>query len=303
MADFLDVLLKSSKEMLPAALFAPLLLIPFIIAEQIWPVHKRPQFRDYGVNILIGASTIYLALPAGIAAGIWSAQLRAVLPWKPIAFSFDTVGTVPFFGSALEVVALIFVPLLVHDLWFYWAHRIEHKVPFLWEFHKLHHSDELLNASTFGRDHFLQAVWIGFFPPFTLGLVFDLSVLQGGEAALYSVLFLTLLSMLYHSAIRLRLPWLDRILVTPQVHRIHHSTDAGHYDRNFADVFPVFDMLFGTYYRPGRDEFPMTGLGSEYRVPRSPLHAQLEPLGNAIRSFRPRSSRREADAVAKFPPT
>ena len=46
------------------------------------------------------------------------------------------------------------VPLLLHDAWFYWAHRIEHRVPLLWEFHKLHHSDELMNASTFARDKF-----------------------------------------------------------------------------------------------------------------------------------------------------
>jgi sterol desaturase/sphingolipid hydroxylase (fatty acid hydroxylase superfamily) len=292
MGDFLDILLSSSKEMLPAARIAPRLLSPLIGAEQLWPVHKRPGFRDYGLNVLISASTIYLALPAGIAAGIWSSQLRAALPWNPIAFSFDTIGAVPVVGPALEVLALVFVPLLIHDLWFYWAHRIEHKVPFLWEFHKLHHSDELLNASTFGRDHFLQAVWIGFFPAFTLGLIFDLSVVQSGEAALYSTLFITLLSMLYHSAIRLRLPWLNHIVVTPQVHRIHHSTEARHYDRNFADVFPVFDLLFGTYHRPGRDEFPTTGLGAEYPSPPSLLHAQISPVVAAVRSLRrsPRSN-------------
>jgi len=52
---------------------------------------------------------------------------------------------------------------------------------------------------------------------------------------------------------------LDRIIVTPQVHRIHHSVDPSHYNRNFADALPLFDILFGTYYRPQAQEFAATG--------------------------------------------
>lgn len=117
---------------------------------------------------------------------------------------------------------------------FYWVHRLEHRISFLWEFHKVHHSDELLNAATFARDNFLQAVWVGLWPAFTIGIVFDLSPFEGGVAGLTSALALTLLSMFYHSAIRVQLPWLDRVIVTPQVHRIHHSVDPAHHNCNFA---------------------------------------------------------------------
>jgi sterol desaturase/sphingolipid hydroxylase (fatty acid hydroxylase superfamily) len=86
------------------------------------------------------------------------------------------------------------------------------------------------------------------------------------------------MSLFYHSAIRVRLPWLDRILVTPQVHRIHHSIDPQHYNKNFADALPIFDIVFGTYYRPDKEEFPATGLGSEYPAPRSIWSAQFGPL-------------------------
>jgi Fatty acid hydroxylase superfamily len=103
---------------------------------------------------------------------------------------------------------MIFVPLLIHDCWFYWSHRIEHKVPILWEFHKLHHSDEQMNASTWARDHFLQESWRAFFSVFTLGLIVDLHLAEAGKAALYSTTFLIGMSMFYHSAIRVRLPWL-----------------------------------------------------------------------------------------------
>ena len=124
---------------------------------------------------------------------------------------------------------MIFVPLFLHDAWFYWAHRIEHRVPALWAFHRLHHSDALINTSTWARDHFLQNSWRAFFATFTLGMIVDLDLSEAGKAALYSTMFLSALSLFYHSAIHVRLPWLDRALVTPQVHRIHHSTDPQHY--------------------------------------------------------------------------
>jgi len=84
--------------------------------------------------------------------------------------------------------------------------------------------------------------------------------------------------MFYHSAIRVRLLWLDRMLVTPQVHRIQHSVDAEHYNRNFADVLPTLDIVFGTYDRPEREAFPAAGLGPDFPAPRSLLSAQFGPL-------------------------
>ena len=85
---------------------------------------------------------------------------------------------------------MIFVPLFLHDFWFYWSHRIEHKVPVLWAFHRLHHSDERMNTSTWARDHFLQNAWRAFFSVFTLGMIVDLDLTEAGKAALYSNMFL-----------------------------------------------------------------------------------------------------------------
>jgi len=292
---FLQILLSSVKGMFPDLLYWTIPpLVPFIIAEQIWPVHARPKWRDYGMNIVIALTTSYLALPLGILAGIWSAALRPHLPWKAISLSFHDIAAVPVAGRPLEIVAMIFVPLLAHDFWFYWSHRLEHAVPVLWSFHKLHHSDELMNTSTWARDHFLQNSWRAFFSIFTLGLFFDLDFTDAGKAALFSFMFLAGLSLFYHSAIRVRLPWLDRILVTPQVHRIHHSVDPVHHNRNFADALPIFDIIFGTYHRPAPEEFPTTGLGDEYRAPRSIWSAQIGPVRDAAKLLlTKRSSERE----------
>jgi sterol desaturase/sphingolipid hydroxylase (fatty acid hydroxylase superfamily) len=285
---FLEILAASIKTTFPGLLYWLILpMIPFIIAEQLRPVGKAPRLHDYWTNILISLSTAYLSLPLGIAAGLWSCKLRLLLPWRPLSCSFHSIAAIPLIGPGLSVLAMIFVPLLIHDCWFYWSHRIEHKVPLLWEFHKLHHSDDLMNTSTWARDHFLQEGWRAFFSVFTLGLIIDLKMAEAGKAALYSTVFLIGLSMFYHSAIRIELPWLDYILVTPQVHRIHHSVDAEHHNTNFADVLPVFDLVFGTYKRPGRKQFPATGLGSESPTPRSLFAAQLGPLLAVGRLLRP----------------
>jgi len=74
------------------------------------------------------------------------------------------------------------------------------------------------------------------------------------------------------------LPWLDRVLVTPQVHRIHHSVERQHQDKNFADALPIFDIVFGTYVKPTRDEFPTTGLSDGTPPPAKWWQAQLTPV-------------------------
>jgi hypothetical protein len=59
-----------------------------------------PRLRDYGMNIVISLSTAFLSLPLGIAAGLWSGKLRHLLPWKPISFSFHSIGPFPSSGPA-----------------------------------------------------------------------------------------------------------------------------------------------------------------------------------------------------------
>jgi sterol desaturase/sphingolipid hydroxylase (fatty acid hydroxylase superfamily) len=156
------------------------------------------------------------------------------------------------------MLAMIFFPLFLHDCWFYWSHRIEHKVPILWEFHKIHQSDERMNTSTWARNHFLQESWRAFSLYSRWALlsistqIIDLHPTEAGKTALYSTMFLIGPSMFYHSAIRVRLPWLDRILVTPQVYRINHSVNAERRNRNCANVLPIFGIVSGTYHRPYR---------------------------------------------------
>ena len=129
---------------------------------------------SFGQGAVFGLS----AFTVGIVAGLWSSRLRHMLPWTPISFTFHRLDGVPFVGHGLTIVAMIMAPLFIHDCWFYWSHRIEHKVPILWEFHKIHHSDERMNTSTWARDHFLQESWRSFFSVFTLGYATSVANVQ-----------------------------------------------------------------------------------------------------------------------------
>lgn len=285
---FTETLIVSFKGTFPSLLWWMVFpLIPFIITEQLRPVDAAPRLKDYGMNMLISLSAVYLTMPLSIAAGLWSAQARNFLPWQPLSLTFDSIRMVPIVGPMLETLAMIFVPLFLYDFWFYWCHRLEHKVPLLWAFHKIHHSDRQMNVATWARDHFLQNAWRAFFSAFTLGLFIDLDLTQAGKALLYSNMFLSALAMFHHSAIRVRVPGFNRIFVTPQVHRIHHSTVPAHYNRNFADALPIFDIIFGTYCLPGKDEFPPTGL-SDFPPPRSLWSAQFGPLADVGNMLRPK---------------
>ncbi len=282
--EFWNAVIGMLSQMLPVAFaFSLIAPIPYIIAEHLRPAVARPRWQSYLLNTAIGLSTLVLAAPIGMAAGMAAGAVHAALGWQPFAIPFDQFDAIPTIGPALKLAFLALAPLILHDLWFYWSHRLEHRVRFLWAFHSLHHSDPEMNCTTWARDHFLQSGWRAFFPVFTLGLIVQLEYRDAGLAALFSQIAFMLWSMFYHSAIRAELPWLDRVLVTPQVHRIHHSLDPAHFNKNFADLFPVMDILFGTYEKPVRGAFKATGLDDPALVPTNPLAAQINPVLRALR--------------------
>lgn len=154
------------------------------------------------------------------------------------------VRLLPSFGQ--HPVVLFLVYYAIYDFVYYAIHRLQHAIPWWWALHSLHHSQRELNCWSNDRDHYLDdllealiiaavAVFIGVAP-----VEYALLVL-GGE----------LLQNLDHANIRLRFgPVLDKILVDPRYHRLHHMrldpARPGLHNCNYAFVFPIWDMLFGT---------------------------------------------------------
>lgn len=232
-----------------------------------YPVVPNMPAKAYLTNFLAGLVATLIGIPLAFATGAVAIWVTQTLGLQTDLLDLEKISTgISALDQVLKVLAMIFVPLALYDLWLALSHRLEHHVPALWDIHRVHHADRWINPLTVFRDNFLQIIWRGFFPILTIGIFVDLDFKQGGQAALYSQLFLYAWSALAHSNIRVELPWLDGILVTPQYHRIHHSDRPEHADKNFADIFPVFDMLFGSYVRPQPGQFPATGLHSGERI-------------------------------------
>lgn len=145
--------------------------------------------------------------------------------------------------------------LVLYDFGYYWFHRCQHTWNWLWCLHKLHHTDEHINATTSFRHHWLENVCR--IPFITIPMAF----LIGIDSTMPIILFdLTLIwAVFVHLNIRLDLGHLTPVIAGPQVHRIHHSNLPQHQDRNFAAYLPVWDILFRTWKRPAKDEYPTCG--------------------------------------------
>jgi sterol desaturase/sphingolipid hydroxylase (fatty acid hydroxylase superfamily) len=149
----------------------------------------------------------------------------------------------------------VMLVILVSDFWGYLVHRAQHKFPVLWAMHSLHHSAEALSMITGARHFWLEeAIMTAVFP--VLGIIFKIPPeVVTGFVALY-----LLPDGLVHMNVRVSLGRFALCLNNPQYHRIHHSVEPQHRDKNFCRMLPLFDVIFGTAWKPGKDEFPATGL-------------------------------------------
>jgi sterol desaturase/sphingolipid hydroxylase (fatty acid hydroxylase superfamily) len=154
--------------------------------------------------------------------------------------SFRTsVASQPWWLQAIEVIVL-------SDLFIYWGHRLQHRVGFLWRFHKVHHSAEHLDWLAAHREHPLDSIYtVGLInlPAFILG--FPLEALAGFIA------FRGIWAIYIHSNVRLPIGPLRILIGAPELHHWHHDRDrdAG----NYANISPLMDVLFGTYRCPDHE--------------------------------------------------
>jgi sterol desaturase/sphingolipid hydroxylase (fatty acid hydroxylase superfamily)/CDGSH-type Zn-finger protein len=240
----------------------------------------RKPFRGYWLNFKVTLLDSFAGTFFGSVIGASVATLGSRLGLGLIDLRFS---------AEHNIGALILATLLstfVFDFFFYWFHRFQHESPILWQEHKLHHMDEQLCA--FYRQSWLESLLQGTATGVPIALLFKLNPTQG--AIVGYVIFAWIVS--YHSNIRLHLGWASVLLNCPQVHRIHHSRVHEHHDQNYAAFFPVWDVLFGTYHHPGRDEYPLTGVHDEQEV-KSLREAATLPFREWRNMFRKwRASRR-----------
>jgi sterol desaturase/sphingolipid hydroxylase (fatty acid hydroxylase superfamily) len=244
---FLELLLATGASLL----FLALVFIPM---EKVFPAKKGQKvFRKGWVLDLCFFLGQYL---------LWNGVVLYVL--NHFSYLLDDIVPADFRASVLKqpVWLQAFEILFFSDLIIYWGHRLQHKVDFLWRFHKVHHSAEHLDWLAAHREHPLDSIYtVGLInlPAFILG--FDL----GSIVAI--VAFRGIWAIYIHSNVRLSIGPLRKLIGSPELHHWHHNIER---DRgNYANISPLMDIIFGTYTCPPhepeqygiKEDFPKNYIG------------------------------------------
>lgn len=246
----------------------------------------RSALNDYWLVLLnaivFGAGIALLTLDADDFAQRIASFLRS---------SFPGFAATPTPWAAVALAAALF---LVDDALRYGSHWLEHRVPFLWEFHKVHHSAEALNFITAERHHPVSMIFSRLCMAIGAATVNGLFIwaYQGAltpasllGANLFWILSNLLASSLRHSPVWLSFgPKLERWLISPAQHQIHHSADPRHFGTNLGGTLAIWDRMFGTLFVTGGQRIPLTfGLGKENESYRSVPSLYFRPILASIR--------------------
>jgi len=213
------------------------LAVVFVPLERLWPrLAGQPIFRRewqtdlgyFAISHVMVQIIVLLTLAPAMLLFAWAARpaLQTAVASQPLVVQF------------LEAV-------LVADLSEYAVHRLFHRVPWLWRFHRIHHSAEAMDWLAGSRLHLVDIV-------LTRGLSFvPLYVLGFAPPALYAYLvFVSFHAVFIHANVRFRLRPIEWLVVTPRFHHWHHAREAAAVDKNFAVHLPWIDRVFGTAYLP-----------------------------------------------------
>jgi sterol desaturase/sphingolipid hydroxylase (fatty acid hydroxylase superfamily) len=161
------------------------------------------------------------------------------------------LGVSPFLDENMLLGLVAFVLLTTYVD--YWTHRLFHAVPFLWEFHKVHHSATRMTGLSQYRAHPFEVSAGIIFAPLLALLLPALETIV--FASVYSVSIL-IQHTLTHTEWRSSWGWVGRVIVSPAAHQIHHSTNPAHFNSNYGSPLVIWDRLHGTYLDPLRTEPP-----------------------------------------------
>lgn len=167
----------------------------------------------------------------------------------------------------LQVIEIMFLTDFVQ----YWFHRAFHEIPFLWNFHAVHHSAKTMDWIAGSRMHIFEIIGLRsmtVIPMFVLGFTQD---------ALHAYIFIVYLNATFlHTNVRFNVEWLKTIIATPRFHHWHHGIEKEAININYSIHFPLIDKMFGTYYMPP-NQWP-SGYGINDQIPNGYWSQFIYPL-------------------------
>jgi sterol desaturase/sphingolipid hydroxylase (fatty acid hydroxylase superfamily) len=218
----------------PSVLLLTLAIAVLFALERMFPLRK--QKRPLGRRLIVNSVVSLLALAVALM------TVRPVASWLLGEVSRNEWGLT----AIVQMPAMLqcVMTFLLLDLSFYYWHRANHRWPFLWRFHNVHHVDPDLDVSTSIRFHFLEIALSAAFRALQV-------VVIGGEPWMFVVYesAFQLNTLFQHSNVRLPITlerWIVLVLVTPRMHGIHHSKRFYDVNSNWSSVFSWWDRLHGT---------------------------------------------------------
>lgn len=246
-----------------------------VVAMAVDLLQRRASLAKYGgrnartdmLHGLVEMSHVpVLILIAPVAASL-NGYVDAQAPWLRLA---DI--------ARLPVWATLIVGLIATDFACYWLHRLKHSNRWLWQFHKVHHSQEHLTVLTFFRFPLVDRL-LDFMILFPLGVVTG-----SAELPVALLLLRQIRSLLEHSALDWDYGVVGRVIVSPAYHSVHHSRAPQHINKNFGILLTVWDRIFGTRAERGPEPIRY-GLAHEH-VPECFWQQNLAPFVGIIRLIR-----------------
>ncbi|WP_158806718.1 sterol desaturase family protein [Beijerinckia sp. L45] len=235
-------------------------LIFALVISALWGVEKlvlAEPMADKSRHAALNSLFILSALPIELVCSVACVALAA---WVT-AHHWGLLYLLPFYDSPWVKYGVMFVVL---DLLDYVYHRTMHHIPGFWRFHLVHHTDTIVDASTTVREHPGETT-------IRNGFLFVWILLTGAS---FEVLVLrqtvqTICTIFAHSAFRLPagparvLGW---VLITPNLHHVHHHFELPYTNCNYGDVFSIWDRLFGTFANLSAEE-TVFGLDTHFDDP------------------------------------
>jgi len=264
----------------------------FIPLERLLPLHAdQPMLRRDWKNDLFYLLFNGFVVRAGFAA------VAGAIMWGYGA----ALGPTPFPAiAALPLWVQVICVVVVADIGYYTAHRICHTVPFLWQFHSVHHSVEEMDWLATHRVHPVDQVFstlLSMLPVFFLGF----SV----QALIIAQLLFHAHSLLLHSNTRINFGPLKWVFASPEYHHWHHANERDAYDRNFAGQLSIIDTIAGTMFLPvGRKPVaygltdPMPRLYHQQFL--HPFRKIAHSIGQASKSRRTAMFKSQEDLLGKL---
>jgi sterol desaturase/sphingolipid hydroxylase (fatty acid hydroxylase superfamily) len=225
-----------------------------VIAERLFYLLRRPGvYNNLDGLCSIGLNLMNSVIRLGIG-------LVVPLALYVLTYTHLRVFTIDALWLALPIA------FVVHELAYYWEHRMGHRVGLMWAFHSIHHSSNEFNHTTAARGFYLDGQMQGVF-----ALV---AAFIGVGPVVYFAIVVgkSLFGIWNHASYIGHLGWMEKVFATPRIHKVHHANQPQYIDKNYSQVLTIWDRLFGSFAR--YQEPPVVGLVMQVHD-NNPLTAQF----------------------------